>query len=126
MSAQDVMALRVRVQRPAHEPAAQRGCPAANEGMIRRYLLSSRRGFAVGVRVKKVSKTKIAVKASTSSEIKSVLRRLGVDPELAKGDQKKLVATDPEPSGSRISIASKAGKKSTAKKSTAKKTAKKS
>jgi hypothetical protein len=83
-------------------------------------------GSTVSVRVKKVSKTKIAVKASPPSAMKSVLRRLGVDPELAKGDQEKV---DPmRLAGSkRRTVKKSTAKKSTAKKSTAKKsTAKKS
>jgi hypothetical protein len=84
-----------------------------------RYPLAPGRGLTMSVRVKKVSKTKIALKASNPSGLRSVLRRLGVDPQLAKGDQQEMDPTQLQPSGS--------GRKSTAKKSTAKKsTAKKS
>jgi trigger factor len=87
-------------------------------------VLATRRGPTVSVRVKKVSKSRLAVKATPPSAMKSVLRQLGVDPELAKGDKEQV---DPTRLGTRRAAKKSTAKKSTAKKSTAKKsTAKKS
>jgi hypothetical protein len=55
---------------------------------------STTAGGIVTIRFKRVSRTEVTVKASTVSEIGSVLRRLGIDASMATGDVKTLARLD--------------------------------
>jgi hypothetical protein len=67
-------------------------------------------GEPVAIRIRKKSSTEIRITADTASEIRSVLRRLGYDPDMSSGSLRKTTRIPP----AKVRIGKSTGSKSTA------------